>query len=438
MSFSSRRSVFLAAAFFLIPSAAEGQQAPQGIEIVERVVAVVGDSMISMTELEEGLRQMEGRGWARPTGAAELLEARLELLEQMINQHLIIQEAVKDTLLRISDEELEDRVQQQIDAQVIQFGTLRRLQEALAEENRTMAVYREQQKNAIRRQLLQDGYFTRRGQSASGIVVTEEEARTYFDENQDLIPERPAMILFETVQLEPEPSDAARAEALARVDSVVGLLQDGEEFSELAGRFSDDDASASVGGDLDWIRQDGSFVEEFEDMAFGIPVGAISPPVETEYGYHLIIVDRVRGGERHVRHILFLPEITASDVEANDARAASFGAELRAGETFADLGQEPDTVELPLEGIAQTSQAFAAAMQNVQAGDVVGPVRITDPRAENTWILARVLETKPGGPGEFSDFQEMITDRLRSERLTESVIEELRSQAYIDIRIGGG
>ncbi len=143
MSFSSRRSVFLAAAFFLIPSAAEGQQAPQGIEIVERVVAVVGDSMISMTELEEGLLQMEGRGWARPTGAAELLEARLGLLEQMINQHLIIQEAVKDTLLRISDEELEDRVQQQIDAQVIQFGTLRRLQEALAEENRTMAVYRE-------------------------------------------------------------------------------------------------------------------------------------------------------------------------------------------------------------------------------------------------------------------------------------------------------
>ncbi len=437
MSFSSRRSAFLAAAFFLIPSAVEGQQAPQGIEIVERVVAVVGDSMISMTELEESLLQLEGRGWTRPTGAAELLDARLELLDQMINQHLIIQEAVKDSLLQISDEELEDRVQEQIDAQVIQFGTLRRLQEALADQNMTMAVYREQQKNLIRRQLLQEGYFARRGQSASGVVVTDEEARTYFDENQDLFPDRPMTILFETVQLQPEPSDTAKAETLARMDSVVGLLQDGEEFAELAGRFSDD-ASASVGGELPWIRQDGTFVEAFEDMAFGTPVGAISPPVETEYGYHLILVERVRGAERRVRHILFLPEITASDVEANDARAQSLGDGLRAGETFADMGQQPDTVDLPLEAIAQTSQAFASAIQNAQAGDVVGPVRMVDPRAENTWILSRVLEMKPGGPGEFSDFEDMILERLRSERLTESVIEELRSRTYIDIRIGGG
>ena len=164
--------------------------------------------MISMTELEQALIGMEARGWARPTGPAELLEAKLELLEGMINQQLIIQEAAKDTLLKVSEEELEDRVQQQIDGQVRQFGTLRRVQELLAEENRTMAVYREQQKNLIRNQLLQERYFAKRGQSAAGIVVTDEEAQAYFDENQDLIPERPTMIRFETLQLPPEESDS--------------------------------------------------------------------------------------------------------------------------------------------------------------------------------------------------------------------------------------
>ena len=437
MSFSSGSFALLGAVSFLVPSSVEGQLPTQGIDIVERVVAVVGDSMISMTQLEESLNELEARGWTRPTGAAELLEARLDLLDRMINQHLIIQEAVKDTLLQIPEEELEDRVQEEIDAQLIQFGTLRRLQEVLAEEGRTLSVYREQLKNNIRRQLLQEGYFAKRGRSATGIMVTDEEARTYFDENPDLIPERPMTILFESVQLQPEPSDAVKAEALVEADSVLGLLRAGEDFGELARRFSAD-ASASEGGELEWIRQDGSFVKEFEDMAFGLPVGAVSPPVETEYGYHLIMVDRVRGGERHVRHILFLPEITASDVEANDARAASFGAGLRAGETFADLGQQPDTVELPLESLAQPSQAFAVAMQNAQAGEVIGPIRMVDPRAENTWILARVLKTTSAGPGEFSEFQDMIMERLRSERLTESVIEELRSEAYIDIRIGGG
>jgi peptidyl-prolyl cis-trans isomerase SurA len=179
-------------------------------------------------------------------------------------------------------------------------------------------------------------------------------------------------------------------------------------------------------------------VEEFEEVAFGIPPGVVSVPVETQFGYHLVLVERVRGGERRVRHILFAPEITASDVEANDIRAESFTDRLRAGETMADLGQEADTIDMPLEQIAQTSQALARAMQDLQAGDVVGPVRVDDPQGQNTWIVGRVLGTTPGGRGEFSDFQDMIVERLRSEGLTESVIEELRSQAYIDIRIGGG
>ena len=102
------------------------------------------------------------------------------------------------------------------------------------------------------------------------------------------------------------------------------------------------------------------------------------------------------------------------------------------------LGQEADTIDLSLETIAQTSQELAGAMQDAQAGDVVGPVRVDDPRGESAWIVGRVLGTTPAGRGEFSDFQDMIVERLRSEGLTESVIEELRSQAYIDIRIGGG
>ena len=272
MRFSSGSFALLAAVLFLIPSPLDGQQVPETINLVERVVAVVGDSMISMTQLDESLLAMEARGWTRPTGAVELLEARLEVLEQLINQQLIVQEAAKDTLLEVSAEELEDRVQQQIDGQVRQFGTLGTLQGALAGQNMTMAVYREQQKNLILRQLLQERYFAKRGQSEAGIVVTEEEARTYFEENQDLMPERPTTIRFENIQLQPEPSDAAKAETLAEADSVLGLLRDGAEFAELAERFSDD-GSAPAGGELGWIRQDGSMVEEFEEVAFGDPSG---------------------------------------------------------------------------------------------------------------------------------------------------------------------
>ena len=437
MNVSSGIFALLATVSFLIPSPAEGQQAPQGISLVERVVAVVGDSVILMTELEEFLLAMEARGWTRPTGAVELLEERLEALDQLINQQLILQEAAKDTLLEVAEEELEERVQEEVDGQVRQFGTLGRLQQMLAEQNMTMAVFREGRKNAIRRQLLQERYFAKRGQDASDIVVTEEEARTYFDENEELIPERPPSILFETIQMLPEPSDAAKAEALAEADSVLGLLQDGGDFPELAARFSDG-PSASAGGELGWAREGGGFVKAFEEVAFRMFPGRVSAPVETEFGYHLILVERVRGGERRIRHILIQPEITASDIEANDTRAESFAARLRAGETMADLELEPDTADLSLAEIAGTSQALAFAMRNAQAGDVAGPVRVDNPQNENGWTLARILETTSGGRAEFSEFQDVIVERLQTRQFTESVVEGLRSQAYIDVRLGGG
>ena len=433
---SSRSFALLPVILFSIPTAVEGQQRPVETEVVERVVAVVGDSVILHTELEEFLMTMVARGWSRPERPDELLEARLEILDQLINQQLILQEAAKDTLLKITEEELEDRVEAEIDGQVRQFGTLGRLQDALAQQSMTMAVFRESRKNLIRGQLLQERYFAKRGQEAADIVVTEEEARTYWLENQDLIPERPATIRFENMQLLPEASEAAKAEAFAEADSILDLIRGGEEFAELAERFSDG-PTASVGGELGWMRRDGSFVPEFEEAAFALGPGSVSVPVETEFGYHLILVERVRGGERRVRHILLQPDLTEADVAANDARAESFAARLRAGETMMGLGMDPDTADLSLEQIAQTSPEFAAAMQDAEVGDVIGPIRVTDPRTQNGWGLALVLGRTTGGAAEFSEFQDVIVERLRSQKLTETVVEGLRSQAYVDIRLGG-
>ena len=137
----------------------------------------------------------------------------------------------------------------------------------------TMAVYREQQKNLILRQLLQERYFAKRGQSEAGIVVTEEEARTYFDENQDLMPERPTTIRFENILLRPEPSDTAKAEALAEADSVLVLLLERGGFCGARANASRTGPSASSGGELGWIRQDGGMVEEFEDSRLRDPSG---------------------------------------------------------------------------------------------------------------------------------------------------------------------
>ena len=75
-------------------------------------------------------------------------------------------------------------------------------------------------------------------------------------------------------------------------------------------------------------------------------------------------------------------------------------------------------------------------MREAQVGDVVGPIKIVDPRSENIWSIARVLGKTSGGLGDFSNFRDLIEERLRSQGLTETVIDELRSRAYVDIRLG--
>ena len=377
------------AASVVIASPAGGQTVPDGSNVVERVVAVVGDSVILMTELDEFLITMEARGWSRPTDEDELMKVRVEVLDQLINEQLVLQDAARDTLIIISDVDLEDRVQREIDGQIVQFGTIARLQQALAEQNMTMAVFREQRKETIRRQLLQERYIAKQGQSAANVAVTEADARAFFEENQAQMPQVPPTVRFEHLQLAPEASDSAKATALAEAERLLELIISGEDFAELATRFSDGPTS-SVGGELGWIRRDGSMVREFEDATFELITGRVSPPVETEFGYHLITVERVRGGERRVRHILIQPEIVQMDIDVNETRAREFGARLNAGTAMADLSdQEPDTFDLSIPQIAQISESYASAMQNAAAGDVTGPIPLVDPRAEGSWGIAK-------------------------------------------------
>ena len=124
-------SCTILAASLLFGSPAGGQVVPDGLDVVERVVAVVGDSVILMTEIDEYLLTLEARGWSRPADEDELMTVKVEVLDQLINEQLVLQDAARDSLIVISDVDLEDRVQRQIDGQILTFGTIARLQQAL-------------------------------------------------------------------------------------------------------------------------------------------------------------------------------------------------------------------------------------------------------------------------------------------------------------------
>ncbi|MGI6659473.1 MAG: peptidylprolyl isomerase [Dethiobacteraceae bacterium] len=187
------------------------------------------------------------------------------ILEQLISERLIAQEAAK-LGIEVTDAE----VQQEIDRLIEEnyYGMKEYYEQALAQYG-------------ITEELLKDNIRTDLQLSAivrSKIEVSEAEVEEYFRENQDdfNIPEEIDVrhILVETEE---------------EAEEVLALLRAGEDFAELAKEHSQDPGSADKGGALGFNGR-GSFVKEFEDAAFALPVGEYSEPVKTEHGYHIIEV----------------------------------------------------------------------------------------------------------------------------------------------------
>ena len=158
----------------------------------------------------------------------------------------------------------------------------------------------------------------------SSVAVTEQEAQAYFDGHRDDF-KRPATAFMSYVSLPRFPDASDSAAALTRVMALRQEILDGAPFSEVATRESADSVSAANGGDLGEFGR-GSMDPAFEKAAFSLPVGAVSEPVLSAFGYHLIKVEKRSGDKVSARHILIPVEITGAHRDQLDARADSLEA----------------------------------------------------------------------------------------------------------------
>lgn len=132
-----------------------------------------------------------------------------------------------------------------------------------------------------------------------GISVSEEDLRKYYTENEKRYtsPEerRASHILIKAEKSAPE---ADRAKAKAKAEGLLAeLKKNPAAFADLARKNSEDPGSAEKGGDLDFFGR-GAMVKPFEDAAFGLKPDQLSAVVESDFGYHLIKLAAVKGGEK--------------------------------------------------------------------------------------------------------------------------------------------
>ncbi|HEX9250277.1 MAG TPA: SurA N-terminal domain-containing protein, partial [Gemmatimonadaceae bacterium] len=152
-------------------------------------------------------------------------------------------------------------------------------------------------------------------------AVTDAEIAAYVANHPDDF-KRPAVAYVRFVALPRLPNAADSAAARAHVARVRAELARGAKFEDIAKRESSDTVSGHRGGDLGWVKKDDpSFDAQFRAGMHSLKPGQVSAPVATQFGYHLIRIDQVKGDSVKVRHILIPVALQGDHLEQVEARA---------------------------------------------------------------------------------------------------------------------
>jgi peptidyl-prolyl cis-trans isomerase SurA len=426
----------------LLPSSATAQADLQ-VGVVDRVVAMVGDSAVLQSQVIFEAQQMQLADSTLPAQTSpQFGEFLSSVLESRIDLLLVVQAAERDTLITVDEATLDQEITELIDGLATQFGGQPALQAALRDIGMTLAEYREQRRSEARQQQIVQLYMATQMRGARPIELTEEEMLVQFQELQPQMQQRPRSLTFRQVLIRPEAPDSAKAAAQAEAEALLERARAGEDFAQLAEENSDDLGSASLGGDVGWFRR-GQMVSEFEDVAFSLAAGRMAI-AESMFGFHVIKVERTRGrGEVQARHILKVSQVGPTDIQTARDLALRVVERARAGEDMLDLSDdfgdpsEPDSLTIAFQQLSELPPSYVA-LGSASVGDVVGPLEIQQGSGGATDMriaVVKVIEIREAGAFTFEEVRPLLASQLQEMKLREQILESLKANTYIDIRM---
>ncbi|MDQ3389194.1 MAG: peptidylprolyl isomerase, partial [Gemmatimonadota bacterium] len=160
---------------------------------------------------------------------------------------------------------------------------------------------------------------------------------------------------------------------------------------------------------------------------------------ETDFGFHIIKIEKVRSGERQGRHILIKAAVTEQGQARARADAVAAASGARSGTAFADLQTRYSTpVDQRLGEDVQLDRlppAYAAALEGVQAGTVVGPFEIVGGADGSEWVVLRLQERRAAGPYTLEDVRDRVRELIQEQKVMKQVVEDLRRTTYVNILV---
>ncbi len=292
---------------------------------VDGVAVVVGKNVVLDSDIDKFKKELQ----QRVEGKIDITDC--EMLEELMIQKLIAHHAVVDSIV-VTDAEVNGEVQRTIAYFTQQLGAIEKVVEMYGfndEEDLRKELYNIQKEQLLIRQ--------ERASITEKVDVTPEEVRTYFRnlEKENSLPEFSAEIELAQIVKIVKPSEAETNRVIAKLNEIKKEIEEGYSF-RLKAIINSDDPAVSGNGDGSGgkytITRESGFIKEFKEVAFSLDEGEISEPFESGFGFHIIQVEKIKGQERDVRHILIQPKISEAELQASKDELTNIRKQILDGE----------------------------------------------------------------------------------------------------------
>jgi peptidyl-prolyl cis-trans isomerase SurA len=338
---------------------------------VDGVIAVVGDFVVLESDIDFTYIELEQQGV--PTANIQ----RGELLGKLMEDRLYAHHAIQDSII-VTDAEINSEVETRMDYFVEKLGTPQKVVDYF--KKRDLETFKSELFDILKLQKLTDEM---RKKIVNEVEITPEEVKQFYNKFKfDELPIFGAEMEVAQIVIKPVISEDAKEETRQRLRQIKKDVEGGSSFYSKAVLYSEDRGSGSSGGYIPVTRKS-QLVKEFKEAAFSTPEGQISEPFETEYGFHIIYVEKIRGVSEEAKRQAYekISNIRQKIVSGEITFAEAARSESMEKETRQSGGQliNPQTLDTRFE-LTKMDPTLYNDVSNLKDNEVSRPIENNDPR----------------------------------------------------------
>jgi peptidyl-prolyl cis-trans isomerase SurA len=409
-------------------------------KIIDQIVAVVGNNTILKSEIEDMFIQQQAQGI---TSEGDM---KCEILEDLLVDRLLVAEALLDTDIVVTDNQINQNLDGRLQQFINHFGSEKEVENYF---KKPIPILKSELQEVIKNQLLSSQM---QEKIIKDITVTPSEVRYYFRNlNQAEIPSIPVQYEYQQITIVPEITVEEENRVKAELRGLKKRAEEGTKFSALAVMYSEA-PEARLGGEIGYLGR-AQLDPAYAAAAFNLKDDKVSNVVKSDFGYHIIqLIDR-RGEKINTRHILMRPKITPEAMKKSTLRLDSLADMIRKGKIVFDqaammFSQDKNTRNNG--GLAINSESLSSKFSveqldpdvskiitTMKINEISNPFQTTDENTKQTvFKIIKIVNKTEGHKANLqNDYQQLAEVYLASKKQTELEKWIATQQARTYIRI---